>query len=103
MRKIALVVMAALLFAAVSLASTWTGWISDEKCGAKGANAEHATCAKTCIKAGSQPVFVTESGQVFKIKNPDKVKPHAGEKVVVSGTESDGVLDVSTVQKPGSK
>src|SRR5271165_6476076 len=30
---------------------SWDGWISDSKCGAKGANAEHAACAKKCIDA----------------------------------------------------
>ena len=29
-----------------------TGWISDSKCGAKGANAGHAACAQKCVDAG---------------------------------------------------
>ncbi len=28
---------------------SWSGWVSDSKCGAKGANADHAACAKKCI------------------------------------------------------
>lgn len=105
MKRIAIVVLAALVFAAVSMAASWTGWISDEKCGAKGANAAHADCAKQCIKAGMKPVLATDAGQVFNIANPDKVKEFAGENVVLTGTETNGVIkvkDVKPVAKPGS-
>jgi Protein of unknown function (DUF5818) len=105
MKRIAIVVLAASVFAAVSMAASWTGWVSDEKCGAKGANAEHADCAKTCIKAGMKPVLATDDGQVFKIANPDKVTQYAGEKVVVTGAETGGVIQVQKVKpvaKPGS-
>jgi hypothetical protein len=98
MKRIAGLLSAAVLFAAVSMAATWTGWISDEHCGAKGANAEHAACAKTCIKGGMKPVFVTDSGQVFKIKNPEIVAPHAGDRVVLTGSDNGGTIDVSKVQ-----
>jgi malic enzyme len=54
-------VLAALVFAAVSMAASWTGWVSDEKCGAKGANAAHAGCAKQCIKAGVKPAAKSDS------------------------------------------
>ena len=43
----------AVLFATLSLATiadnktmTWTGWISDSTCGAKGASAAHKSCAQ---------------------------------------------------------
>jgi hypothetical protein len=103
MKRIGAAIMAGMLFATLSLAASWTGWISDEKCGAKGANAEHAGCAKGCIKAGVAPVLATEDGKVFKFSNPDTVKEHAGEKVELTGTESNGkitVESVKTVVKP---
>jgi hypothetical protein len=105
MKRIGIVLLAVLVFAAVSMAASWTGWISDEKCGAKGANAAHADCAKHCIKAGLKPVLATDAGQVFKIANPDKVKEFAGEKVEITGSESNGVIQVQEVKpvaKPGS-
>ena len=40
-----------------------SGWISDSKCGAKGANAAHASCAKKCVEGGEKPVLVTDKDQ----------------------------------------
>jgi len=78
---------------------TWNGWISDSKCGAKGANPEHAACAKTCIEAGEKPVFVTDKDQkVVGIANPDAVKGHEGHHVQLTGTMTDnGMLHVDKV------
>ena len=42
---------------------SWDGWISDSQCGAKGANAAHAACAKKCIDGGAKPVLVTDKDQ----------------------------------------
>ena len=51
---------------------SWSGWVSDSKCGAKGANASHEACAKKCIAAGEKPVLVTDKDQkVIAIDNPD--------------------------------
>jgi hypothetical protein len=104
MRRIGTAILAGVLFATLTMAASWTGWISDEKCGAKGANAAHAGCARGCIKAGIKPVLATEDGKVFKISNPDKVTEHAGEKVELTGTETNGTIvveSVKTVVKPG--
>jgi hypothetical protein len=78
---------------------TWAGWISDSKCGAKGANAAHAACAKKCIDAGEKPVLVTDKDQkVVNIANADAVKGHEGHHVQVTGTmNSDGSLQVAKV------
>ena len=78
---------------------TWNGWISDSKCGAKGANPEHAACAKKCIEAGEKPVFVTDKDQkVVGIANPDAVKGHEGHHVQLTGTMTDnGMLHVDKV------
>src|SRR5271169_5802818 len=78
---------------------SWDGWISDSKCGAKGANAAHAACAKKCIDAGEKPVFVTDKDQkVVNIANPDAVKGHEGHHVQVTGKmNDDGSLQVAKV------
>jgi Protein of unknown function (DUF5818) len=75
---------------------TWAGWISDSKCGAKGANADHAACAKKCIDGGEKPVLVTDKDQkVVGIDNPDAVKGHEGHHVQVTGTmDADGMIHV---------
>src|SRR5208282_5681011 len=77
---------------------SWNGWISDSKCGAKGANAGHEACAKKCIDAGEKPVFVTDKTEtdkdqkVIPIANPDAVKDHIGHHVQVTGKLDNGTL-----------
>jgi hypothetical protein len=75
---------------------TWDGWISDSKCGAKGANAAHAECAKKCIGMGEKPVLVTDKDmKVVGIDNPDAVTGHEGHHVQVMGTMDDkGMIHV---------
>ena len=46
------------LFAVSAVADEFTG-ISDSKCGAKGASAQHKDCA--AIRGGAAPVFVMDS------------------------------------------
>lgn len=68
--------------------STWTGWISDSGCGAKGLSASHKDCALKCVhEKGAKFVFVdSESKQVFNIHNQDALKDtDVGMEVKVSG------------------
>jgi len=77
------------LVASVSFASdaqTVNGWVSDSKCGVKGANAGAAECTKKCIAAGASAVIVTDKDQkVLTVDNPDAVKGHEGHHVAVTG------------------
>lgn len=100
-----MVVMAAMLFmfglgAWAAPNQSLSGWISDSKCGAKGANAAHATCAKKCVDAGEKPVLVTDKDQkVVPIENPDAVTGQVGQHVQVSGKmTASGSLHVDKVQ-----
>lgn len=85
---------------AVAKDQSWDGWISDSKCGAKGANASHEACAKKCIGAGEKPVFVSDKDQkVMQVDNPDALKDHIGHHVQVTGKmSSDGTLHVDKVK-----
>jgi hypothetical protein len=68
---------------------SWTGWVTDSKCGAKGASANHAECAAKCVK---------EKGAKWALYNPDDksvtvlsgdeatMQKMAGKKVKVKGT-----------------
>jgi hypothetical protein len=92
MRKFLLLFLAGALLAllaSVSFASnaqTVNGWISDSRCGVKGANASHAACAKKCIAAGASAVVVTDQDQkVLTVENPAAVKGHEGQHVAVTG------------------
>jgi len=67
-------------------ATTVNGWISDSKCGAKGAHDGAAECTKKCIAAGASMVVVTDGDQkVLTVDNPDALKGHEGHHVAVTG------------------
>jgi len=84
---------------------TWNGWVSDAKCGAKGANAAHEECAKKCVGMGEKPVFVTDKDmKVIAVDNPDALKDHLGHHVQVTGNmTSDGSLHVASVKMISQK
>ncbi|MBI2821753.1 MAG: hypothetical protein HYX74_05965 [Acidobacteria bacterium] len=64
---------------------SWTGWISDDHCGAKGTNAKHADCAAKCIAGGAKAVLVAGS-DIYAVTNQDAVKDHLAHHVKVTGT-----------------
>jgi hypothetical protein len=67
-------------------ASTVNGWVSDSKCGVKGANAAAAECTKKCIAAGAKMVVVTDGDQkILEVENPDALKGHEGHHIAVTG------------------
>jgi hypothetical protein len=81
-----------------------TGWIADQWCGAKNANAEGAACARECAKKGSPMVLVAEGGKTYTLSDREKALEHLGYPVVVSGTlQEDGVLKVRDIRKAEEK
>src|SRR5437867_9792628 len=51
------------------------GWVSDSKCGAKGAGVGHEQCGKKCLGEGEHVVFVNElNKKVLNMDIPDKWK-----------------------------
>ena len=105
MRKVVLLLLAfvlILLVASVAFAGdaqTVNGWISDSKCGAKGANADAAACTKKCIAAGASPVVVTDKDQkVLNVDNPDALKGHEGHHIAATGTVTGDSIHVNSVK-----
>jgi hypothetical protein len=83
------------LTALTSLAAegTWTGKISDSKCGASHKAMEHGgkktnahDCTVACAKGGTKYVFVSK-GKVFDIENQDLagLEEYAGHTVKLTG------------------
>jgi len=107
MKKLMLICLAlSLLFLVVAVVSaddmgkakTVNGWVSDSKCGAKGANAGAAACTKKCLDAGASPVVVTDAGQkILTIDNPDAVKGHEGHHVAVKGQVKGDSIHIESV------
>src|SRR5438874_12004082 len=78
---------------------TVNGWVSDSKCGAKGANAGAAACTKKCSAAGEKPVVVSDADQiVYSVENPEALKGHEGHHVAVTGHVSGDSIHVESVK-----
>jgi hypothetical protein len=115
MRKVLSIVgLSALLVCMFSLASmarpessTWTGWISDSGCGAKGTSADHKDCALKCVhEKGAKFVFVnSETKKVFNIHNQDAVQDsNVGMEVQVTGhVMDDGEIHIESISAAGMK
>ena len=96
---VAVLCMVSMMALASPKSSSMTGWVSDDKCGAKGANAAAEACTKKCLDGGAKMVFVDDKDQkVLAIANPDSLKGHEGHHVTVSGSVDNGTLHVDSVK-----
>ena len=94
---VALFVVTSVSFAADE-ATTVKGYVSDSKCGAKGANEKAAECTKKCVQAGAKLVVVTDGDQrVLAVDNPDKLTGHEGHHVAVTGHVTGDSIHVENV------
>ena len=105
MRKLLLVCLAlAVLFMMLGVSfaadnTTVNGYVSDSKCGAKGANEKAAECTKKCIAGGAKMVVVTDGEQkVLTVENPDTLTGHEGHHVAVTGHVSGDSIHVESVK-----
>lgn len=77
---------------------SWNGWITDDACGAKGAKAEHAACAKKCMAKGASLVFYNEGDQkLYKLDKQDMAKDHIGHEVTVKGELKGDAIAVASI------
>jgi hypothetical protein len=107
-RALSMVGMLAVMLCTIGLSTkaadkTWTGWISDSHCGAKGMSADHKACAETCVKTkGASWVFVNgKDKKVINISNQDAINgdKDLGHEVKVTGTVGDdGALHVAKIR-----
>jgi len=84
-------------------AETWSGWITDENCGEKNANAEGKGCALKCHEAGAKLVlFVDGEKKLVGLDNQDEAAKHVGHPVVVTGTLEGGTIKVAKIEEKKS-
>jgi len=89
----------ALAFDDMGKSATVNGWITDAKCGAKGANAGAAACTKKCLEAGASAVVVTDGdNKVLAVDNADALKGHEGHHVAVTGHVKGDSIHVESVK-----
>jgi len=107
MRKVLLICLAvcfvlalsALAFDDMGKSGTVNGWIVDDKCGAKGANAGAEACTKKCLAAGAKMVVVTDGDQkILTVENPAALKGHEGHHVAVTGSVTGDSIKVESVK-----
>jgi len=91
--------LSALAFDDMGKSSTVNGWVSDDKCGAKGANAGAAACTKKCLDGGAKMVIVTDKDQkVLMVDNPDALKGHEGHHIAVTGSVKGDSIHVDSMK-----
>jgi hypothetical protein len=107
MRKVLLVCLAvsfvfalsAMAFDDMGKSMSVNGWITDAKCGAKGANAGGEACTKKCVAGGEKMVIVTDGdSKVIAVDNQDALKGHEGHHVTVTGSMSKDSMHVASVK-----
>lgn len=79
---------------------SWTGWVTDTHCGAKGASAKHADCAKKCVDGGQAKwaLYTPSDKKVYTLDPQDKFAEHAGHQVKVTGTVSGETITVKSIE-----
>jgi len=98
-RRMATAALICLVLAApVAMAEEWVGWITDEHCGAKGASAEHKSCALRCAGRGAAFVLYNPADEkTYKLDDQAAAKEHVGHKVKVTGTIEEGAIKIESI------
>lgn len=97
-------VVAPLAAAAAGTAGSWNGWITDDKCGAKGANAAHKDCAAKCLEKGGKLVlYNTADKKIYGLDKQDLAKANLGYEVTVTGTATGDSIAVTSIAAAKSK
>ena len=78
--------------------TTLKGWITDDDCGAKNANAEGADCIKMCQKNGAKLVLYAD-GKTYGLSDQKLALSHIGHEVAVTGTvDKNGNVTVAKME-----
>jgi hypothetical protein len=85
---------------AVCQAGEWTGWITDEHCGAKGAKADHKACALKCMDGGAHLVFYNLADQkIYKLDDEKRALENLGHPVKVTGELAENTIKVASIEE----
>jgi len=98
---VALMIVAGMTLAAdKAKEGSWTGWITDTHCGAKGDNAKHEACAKKCADTmnAKYALYNPADKKIYILDPQDKVAAHAGHHVTVKGAVEGDTIKVSSIQ-----
>jgi hypothetical protein len=83
---------------AAATAGSWSGWITDEACGAKGASADHKACAEKCAgRGGKLLLYNSADKKLYKLDKQDLAKEHIGHEVTVTGKVDGDAISVDSI------
>lgn len=83
---------------------SWTGYITDSKCGVKAAHEGAEECTAKCMKAGAKLVFVDDADKkVYAIADQEKASAHAGHHVAVKGSVEGDTLTIASIDMAPAK
>jgi hypothetical protein len=84
---------------------SWTGWVTDTHCGAKGESAKHADCAKKCVEGhqAKYALYNPADKKVYVLDPQDKAAGHAGHHVKVTGTVEGDTIKVKAIEMTGEQ
>ena len=86
------------VLASAGTKGTWTGWVTDEHCGAKGASADHKACAEKCLTQGGKLVFYnSEDKKIYSLDKQDVAKANLGHEVRVTGEAEGKAIKVESI------
>lgn len=78
---------------------TWSGIVTNDKCGAKDASAKGAACTKGCVaKQGAKlALYDADTKKVYVLEPQDKATGHEGHDVTVQGTLDGETIHVTSI------
>jgi hypothetical protein len=84
--------------------SSWTGWITDSDCGAKGTSEKHADCARKCVadKGAKYVLYNTSDKKVYNLDDQSAAAEHVAHLVKVKGTMDGDTIHVSSITASAS-
>lgn len=86
------------MLASAGTKGTWTGWVTDEHCGAKGASADHKACAEKCLTQGGKLVFYnTGDKKIYSLDKQDVAKENLGREVQITGEVDGKAIKVESI------
>ncbi len=86
-------------------ASSWTGWITDSDCGAKGASANHADCARKCVsdKGAKYVLYNSSNKKTYNLDDQAAAAEHVAHIVKVKGSLDGDTIHVQSITASASK
>jgi hypothetical protein len=78
---------------------TWSGVVTNDKCGAKDASAKGAACTKGCVtnKGAKLALYDTDNKKVYVLEPQEKATGHEGHDVTVQGTLDGDTIHVTSI------